>query len=93
MIEIVKYLTRDWTYDVVSIGYPGPVAGDGPISEPYNRGRGWVGFDFGEAFGCPVKVINDAAMRALGSYNGGKMFFFGPRNRARIDDHCRRHRG
>jgi polyphosphate glucokinase len=75
MVAAVKKLSADWVYDVVSIGYPGPVASDRPIAEPYNLGRGWVGFDFGEAFGCPVKVINDAAMQALGSYNGGKMLF------------------
>jgi polyphosphate glucokinase len=77
MVAAVKKLSAGWVYDVVSIGYPGPVAGDRPIAEPYNLGRGWVGFDFGEAFGCPVKVINDAAMQALGSYNGGKMLFLG----------------
>ena len=64
-------------YDMVSIGYPGPVLHGRPIAEPYNLGRGWVGFDFGAAFGCPVKVVNDAAMQALGSYNGGKMLFLG----------------
>jgi len=64
-------------YDLVSIGYPGPVVCDRPIAEPYNLERGWVGFDFGEAFGCPVKVVNDAAMQALGSYKGGKMLFLG----------------
>jgi polyphosphate glucokinase len=77
MVSDVKKLAGDWMYDVVSIGYPGPVAGGRPIAEPYNLGRGWVGFDFGEAFGCPVKVINDAAMQALGSYKGGKMLFLG----------------
>jgi polyphosphate glucokinase len=77
MVSDVKKLAGDWMYDVVSIGYPGPVAGDRPIAEPYNLGRGWVGFDFGAAFGCPVKVVNDAAMQALGSYKGGKMLFLG----------------
>jgi polyphosphate glucokinase len=77
MVAAVKKLSADWVYDVVSIGYPGPVASDRPIAEPYNLGRGWVGFDFGEAFGCPVKVMNDAAMQALGSYEGGKMLFLG----------------
>ena len=77
MISEVKKLTEDWNYDAVSIGYPGPVVGGRPIMNPYNLGRGWVGFDFGEAFDRPVKVINDAAMQALGSYRGGKMLFLG----------------
>ena len=75
MVSGVKKLTRGWTYDVVSIGFPGPVLHGCPIAEPYNLGRGWVGFDFAAAFGRPVKVVNDAAMQALGSYNGGKMLF------------------
>ena len=62
---------------MVSIGYPGPVLQGRPIAEPHNLGRGWVGFDFAAAFGRPVKVVNDAAMQALGSYNGGKMLFLG----------------
>ena len=77
MVSGVKKLARDWTYDVVSIGYPGPVLHGRPIAEPYNLGRGWIGFDFAAAFGRPVKVVNDAAMQALGSYNGGKMLFLG----------------
>jgi polyphosphate glucokinase len=77
MVSKVKKLAGDWMYDVVSIGYPGPVACDRPIAEPHNLGRGWVGFDFAKAFGCPVKVVNDAAMQALGSYKGGKMLFLG----------------
>jgi len=77
MVSGVKKLARGWSYDVVSIGYPGPVLRGRPISEPYNLGRGWVGFDFAEAFGHPVKVVNDAAMQALGSYKGGKMLFLG----------------
>jgi polyphosphate glucokinase len=77
MVSGVKKLARGWTYDVVSIGYPGPVLRGRPIAEPYNLGRGWVGFDFAEAFGHPVKVVNDAAMQALGSYQGGKMLFLG----------------
>jgi polyphosphate glucokinase len=64
-------------YDVVSIGYPGPVLHGRPVAEPYHLGRGWVGFDFGAAFSRPVKVVNDAAMQALGSYKGGKMLFLG----------------
>ena len=73
----VKKLARDWDYDVVSIGYPGPVVHGCPIAEPHNLGRGWVGFDFAAAFGRPVRLINDAAMQALGSYKGGKMLFIG----------------
>ena len=64
-------------YSVVSIGYPGPVLCGRPICEPYNLGRGWVGFDFAAAFRRPVEVVNDAAMQALGSYNGGTMLFLG----------------
>jgi polyphosphate glucokinase len=77
MVSGVKKLARDWTYDVVSIGYPGPVLHGQLVAEPYHLGRGWVGFDFARAFGCPVKVVNDAAMQALGSYKGGKMLFLG----------------
>lgn len=77
MITGVKRLAADWAYDAVSIGYPGPVLRGRPIAEPYNLGCGWVGFDFGEAFSCPVMVINDAAMQAVGSYKGGKMLFLG----------------
>jgi len=77
MVSRVKKLAADWAYDVVSIGYPGPVLCGRPVAEPRNLGRGWVGFDFARAFGRPVKVINDAAMQALGSYRGGKMLFLG----------------
>ena len=77
MVSGVKKLAGDWMYDVVSIGYPGPVLRGRPIAEPHNLGRGWVGFDFVAAFGHPVKVVNDAAMQALGSYKGGKMLFLG----------------
>jgi polyphosphate glucokinase len=77
MVSEVKKLAGDWKYDVVSIGYPGPVLRGRPIHDPFNLGPGWVGFDFEKAFGCPVKVINDAAMQALGSYKGGKMLFLG----------------
>src|SRR5690242_6234971 len=72
-----RKITETWSYDVVSIGYPGPVLCNRPIAEPHNLGRGWVGFDFESAFACPVKLINDAAMQALGSYKGGKMLFLG----------------
>jgi polyphosphate glucokinase len=77
MVAQVKKLARDWKYDVVSIGYPGVVVRDRAVAEPHNLGGGWVGFDFGRAFRCPVRVINDAAMQALGSYRGGKMLFLG----------------
>ena len=77
MVVGVQQITRDWNYDVVSIGYPGPVLRNRPVAEPHNLGRGWVGFNFEAAFGRPVKLINDAAMQALGSYKGGKMLFLG----------------
>lgn len=77
MVSGVKELGGDWKYDVVSIGYPGPIRQGRPAAEPHNLGRGWVGFDYEAAFGCPVKLINDAAMQALGSYRGGKMLFLG----------------
>jgi polyphosphate glucokinase len=77
MVRDVKRMTRDWKYDCVSIGYPGPVIHGRPFHEPYNLGGGWVGFDFRKAFGRPVRVINDAAMQALGSYQGGRMLFLG----------------
>jgi polyphosphate glucokinase len=77
MISKVRKLVADWKYDVISIGYPGPVLRNRPISEPWNLGRGWMGFNFEAAFKRPVKVINDAAMQALGSYKGGKMLFLG----------------
>jgi polyphosphate glucokinase len=77
MVAGVKKLARGWTYEVVSIGYPGPVLRGRPVAEPHNLGTGWVGFDFEKAFGCPVRVVNDAAMQALGSYTRGKMLFLG----------------
>ena len=77
MVAGVKELAGKWTYDVVSIGYPGPVLHGRPVAEPQNLAPGWVGFDYQAAFGCPVKLVNDAAMQALGSYQGGKMLFLG----------------
>jgi polyphosphate glucokinase len=77
MVSGVKKLAAGWKYDVVSIGYPGPVLRDRPVAEPHNLAPGWVAFDFEKAFGHPVKVINDAAMQALGSYKGGRLLFLG----------------
>jgi len=77
MVTAVKRAASDWSYDVVSIGYPGPVVHDRPLAEPRNLGAGWVKFDYHKAFGKPVKMINDAAMQALGSYRGGRMLFLG----------------
>jgi polyphosphate glucokinase len=77
MVEGVKKITGDWKHDAVSIGFPGPVLRGRPVAEPHNLGKGWVGFDFESAFGCPVKLMNDAAMQALGSYKNGKMLFLG----------------
>jgi polyphosphate glucokinase len=77
MVLETQKVSDGWSYEVVSIGYPGPVLRNRPVAEPHNLGRGWVGFDFEIAFGRPVKVINDAAMQALGSYKGGKMLFLG----------------
>jgi len=77
MVSNVLKLTEDWTYDAVSIGYPGRVRNNRPSVEPINLGKGWIRFDYAKAFGVKVKVINDAAMQALGSYRGGKMLFLG----------------
>ena len=77
MVSGVRKLVADWKYDVVSIGYPGPVLRGRPVSEPWNLGKGWVGFNFEAAFKRPVKVVNDAALQALGSYKRGKMLFLG----------------
>ena len=77
MVAKVRAAAAGWKYDVVSIGYPGYVIRGRPVHEPHNLGRGWVRFDFEAAFGCPVKLMNDAAMQALGSYKGGKMLFLG----------------
>ncbi len=77
MVKAVKAAASAWHYDAVSIGFPGPVVHGRPASEPRNLGPGWVGFNFKRAFGKPVKVVNDAAMQALGSYQGGRMLFLG----------------
>lgn len=77
MVAGVKKLAKDWKYDAITIGLPGPVLHGQLILDPRNLGGGWVGFDFSAAFGVPAKLVNDAAMQALGSYNGGKMLFFG----------------
>ena len=76
-IEGILAATEGWEYDVVSIGYPGIVSQGRPSVEPANLGTGWVDFDFVKAFGCPVKIVNDAAMQALGGYEGGRMLFLG----------------
>src|SRR6202046_1978038 len=77
MVASVKKLAQGWSYDVVSVGFPGPVLHNRPVAEPHNLGSGWKGFDFAAAFGLPAKVVNDAAMQALGGYRGGKMLFLG----------------
>jgi polyphosphate glucokinase len=77
MVKEVREATKDWNYSVVSIGYPGPVIHGHPLSEPHNLAGGWVGFDFQNAFGKPVRILNDAAMQALGIYRGGRMLFLG----------------
>jgi polyphosphate glucokinase len=77
MVRRVRKAVAGWRYDAISIGYPGAVVHGKPVSEPHNLGGGWVGFNFMKAFGRPVRVINDAAMQALGSYKGGCMLFLG----------------
>lgn len=77
MIDKVKKLAEGLSYDVISMGYPGPVRHNKPVLDPMNLGKGWVGFDFTAEFGKPVKVVNDALMQALGSYEGGRMLFLG----------------
>jgi polyphosphate glucokinase len=77
MLVGVKELAKDWKYDVVSIGYPGPVLRNRPVAEPHNLAAGWVGFNFERVMKRPVKVVNDAAMQALGSYRKGTMLFLG----------------
>ncbi len=77
MVAAVRSMTVDWPHDTVSIGFPGPVQDNRPAKEPHNLGAGWVGFDYAGALGKPVKMINDAAMQALGSYERGRMLFLG----------------
>lgn len=77
MVEGVLEQTQDWDYVGVSVGVPGPVVDGRLAKDPVNLGKGWVGFDFEAAFGKPTKVINDAAMQALGAYEGGRMLFLG----------------
>jgi hypothetical protein len=77
MVAKTRRLVKGWDYDVISLGYPGPVVFGRVIQEPPNLGRGWVGFDFERAFGYPVKVVNDAALPAIGCYKGGRMLYLG----------------
>jgi polyphosphate glucokinase len=77
MVEAVREQTGDWEYEAISIGYPGLVGATGPRAEPGNLGPGWVGYDYAAAFNKPVRILNDAAMQALGSYDGGRMLFLG----------------
>jgi polyphosphate glucokinase len=77
MAAAVREATARWNYEAISIGYPGPVVHGRPIAEPHNLGPGWVGFDYAKAFGKPVKIVNDAALQALGCYEEGRMLFLG----------------
>jgi polyphosphate glucokinase len=77
MVQLVKKAVADWRYDCITLGYPGPIINGHPLRDPHNLAKGWVGFDFSKAFGFPVKLINDAAMQALGSYKGRRMLFLG----------------
>ena len=80
LVEAVKSVTADtgeWKYNRVSIGYPGDVVNGHPAAEPYNLANGWIDFDYAHHFGCPVKIMNDACMQALGSYEGGRMLYIG----------------
>jgi polyphosphate glucokinase len=77
MVRGVKKITRDWRYDVITLGYPGVVVRNKPTVDPVNLAPGWIGVDFEKKFRCPVKVVNDAAMQAIGAYEGGKMLFLG----------------
>ncbi|HEX3928833.1 MAG TPA: hypothetical protein VHW65_12630 [Gemmatimonadales bacterium] len=77
MVAGVQAATADWTFDVIAMGYPGPVVKGTPAREPFNLGKGWVKFRFAQAFECPVRIVNDAAMQALGGYRGGRTLFLG----------------
>ncbi len=77
MTKDVLAATKDWAYDCISIGYPGPVVHDRPLAEPHNLAAGWIDFPYHKAFGKPLRFINDAAMQALGGYKGGRMLFLG----------------
>jgi len=77
VVASVKKLAEDLDYDVISMGYPGPVRDNKPSLDPFNLGKGWNGYDFTAAFGKPVKLVNDALMQAIGSYDGGRMLFLG----------------
>lgn len=77
MVRLVKDAVKDYVFDVISIGYPGPVVHGKPLREPHNLAKGWVGFSFRRAFNKPVRIMNDAAMQALGSYKGGRLLFLG----------------
>jgi polyphosphate glucokinase len=77
MAAEVQKAVADWTYEAVSIGYPGVVTRGKPTQEPHNLGGGWTRFNYAKAFGVPVKIVNDAAMQALGAYTGGRMLFLG----------------
>lgn len=77
MADTVQKLAADLRYDVVAMGYPGPVIHNRILAEPHNLAEGWVGFDFGARFGKPVRIVNDALMQAIGSYEGGRMLFLG----------------
>jgi hypothetical protein len=77
MVTVVRKIVASWKYDAITIGYPGPVLHGHIVCEPHNLGHGWIKFNFKKAFGCPVKIINDAAMQALGSHCGKRMLFLG----------------
>jgi polyphosphate glucokinase len=76
-VRTVRELARGWRYEAISLGFPGVVLHGRPVAEPHNLGRGWVGFQYSRAFGCPVRIVNDATMQAIGSYEGGRMLFLG----------------